>query len=99
MTIYKVHIVCPEENIDIFYDCADDMYILEAAEAIELTLPYSCRAGACSSCAGQLLKGKVDQSEQSFLDEEKMEKGFILTCVAYPREDCKIKSHSEDELH
>ncbi len=99
MVNYKVRLVNPAHKLDVTIECPEDKFVLEAAEDNNIELPYSCRAGSCSTCLGKVVKGKVDQPDQSFLDEEQLSKGFVLTCVTYPLSDLTISTHEEDNLY
>jgi ferredoxin len=73
--------------------------VLQAALDAGIDLPNSCNAGVCTTCAGQILEGTVDQSDGMGISPELQKEGFALLCVAYPRSDLKIETGKEEIVY
>ena len=86
------------------FECDPEMYILDQTEELDNAddfedLPYACRAGACSACAGKLVSGTMDTSGCSFLTDAQKADGWVLTCTAKPTSDVIIETDKEDDLY
>ena len=68
--------------------------VLEAAMRNGITLPYGCRNGACGSCKGKILEGKVDYGQYAahILPEFEKNYGYALFCQAKPLTDLTIEA-------
>jgi ring-1,2-phenylacetyl-CoA epoxidase subunit PaaE len=61
--------------------------VLEAGEAAGLELPFSCRAGVCSTCRAKVCDGAVEMDRNYALEPWEVEAGFVLTCQSHPTTD------------
>ena len=102
---YTVTLNSPDGGALGSFECPKDMYILDAIDELDdapegfADLPYACRAGSCSACAGKMVSGSVDASDCAFLSPDQIGSGFVLTCTARPTSDCVITTHVEDDLY
>ncbi len=62
----------------------DDQTIVDAALEAGIEVPYSCKAGVCSTCRARVLEGRVDMAVNYALEDWELERGFVLTCQSRP---------------
>jgi ring-1,2-phenylacetyl-CoA epoxidase subunit PaaE len=63
---------------------SDGTTVLEAAEQAGLELPYSCRAGVCSTCRTRVVRGAVTMMTNYALEQWEVDAGYVLCCQALP---------------
>ena len=101
MSEYNVRIINEKDGLDETIVVDEDESILDAAEYEEITLPFSCRAGTCSSCVGRVLEGDVDDSSGSpdmFFNKDQRAAGLRLLCIGRPMSDCVIETDMESRI-
>lgn len=54
--------------------------VLDAAARAGLELPFSCRAGVCSTCRTKVVRGSVQMQENHALEEWELREGYVLAC-------------------
>jgi ring-1,2-phenylacetyl-CoA epoxidase subunit PaaE len=62
----------------------DDATVLDAAERVGMELPYSCRAGVCSTCRVKVTRGSAEMEVNYALEPWEVKEGFVLCCQAKP---------------
>ena len=77
----------------------EDQKVLVAAREAGIDLPISCEAGVCTSCAGKLFEGEVEQSDGMGLSPELQGEGYALLCVSYPRSNLVVETEKEEEVY
>jgi ring-1,2-phenylacetyl-CoA epoxidase subunit PaaE len=54
--------------------------VLDAAARAGIELPFSCRAGVCSTCRTKLVRGEVDMAQNYALEDWELQQGYVLAC-------------------
>ena len=96
---YKVQIHDHAKAIKYSLKVSNDEYILHCAEQQGNELPFSCRNGACTTCAVKILYGDIYQPEAMGLSPELKEKGYALLCVSYACSDLEVEIQEEDKVY
>ena len=78
------------------FDVEEGESVLTAALRQHLVLPYGCRNGACGSCKGRIVEGRVDYGvyQRKALTEEEKAQGKALFCQAKPLTELVIEART-----
>lgn len=72
------------DGVSTLVPVAENEPILDAALRAGLDLPYSCRAGMCSTCRARVIEGAVTMDVNYGLEPWETTQGYVLTCQAHP---------------
>ncbi len=81
---YQIKLILDGKEMN-FDFTSDDDNVLDKALQEGADLPYACKGGVCCTCKAKLEEGDVDMYVNYGLEPDEIEKGFILTCQAYPK--------------
>ena len=79
-------------------EVAENEPILDVFESAGFILPVACRYGGCITCAAKMISGSVRQPKGTAVNKRQSRDGYVLLCVARPKEDCifdvGVESHT-----
>jgi ring-1,2-phenylacetyl-CoA epoxidase subunit PaaE len=61
--------------------------ILDAALRVRGNAPYACKNGVCGTCRAKLVDGTVEMTQNFALEQDELDRGYVLACQAYPTSD------------
>jgi ferredoxin len=96
LATHRVTFVTVEREVTV--EVGDDEYLLDAAARAGLQLPYSCLQGWCTTCAGKVVGGRVDQSEALRVYPQDEAAGFVLLCSSFACSDLRIFTHQMEPM-
>jgi ring-1,2-phenylacetyl-CoA epoxidase subunit PaaE len=73
----------------------DTKSILDAGNEEGADLPYSCKAGVCSTCRAKVVEGEVEMDQNFALEDYEVEAGYVLSCQCYPISDKVVLDYDE----
>lgn len=79
----KVNIILDGRELIVEVSKQDDS-ILDAALRAGADLPYACKGGVCATCKCKVLEGQVEMAINYSLEQDEVEKGYVLSCQALP---------------
>lgn len=66
--------------------------VLNAALRVRPDVPFACAGGVCGTCRAKVVEGSVDMDENYALEQDEIEKGYVLTCQSHPTSDKLVLS-------
>ena len=72
-------------------ECAADQFILDAARAAGMRLPFSCSKGMCGTCKSKKLSGEVAMAHNGGIRQREIDAGMILPCCSKPLSDVTLE--------
>lgn len=58
--------------------------VLDVVLGAGVDVPYACKAGVCCTCRAQVLEGEVRMDANFALEQQEVDRGFVLTCQSHP---------------
>ncbi len=99
VTTYTLGFVDSDDRVEV--DVREDEALMYPALDAGVDIPYRCEVGRCGVCTAKYdgdAGDVVEHDGNEYLSDEQIADGWVLTCVAYARDDFDLEvGHPDDE--